>query len=740
MEAVSLEYRSNLQIASDYSSPQITALRGTLVSPLRSTADTSSALLSHVAIWDRNRWENLPGRVQLLAGDLETQEGLPGDRITAKGTWRLSEGRSLPGEMDWGRYHLSRGIVGSFFIAGEEALKISPAENLGPVLGWLRIRSAWQAEVRTWLRSSLPEEKAALVSALVTGERKALSRRSERALQEAGLLHLTAISGLHVTALLVLFPLLLTVVGIKRRWRAAVGIPLALLFLALVGLRAPIARATFMGMALMVGQLLDRPTQSLNLLGGAALVWLFFFPADLWLPGFQLSYLVVAGLILLTKAFDPREWTSLFWRAHYPTWLPAPGFTGMISYIAVTWILSGLLTSLVAVAVSAPLTAYHFHFISWKGILGNLLGVPLASLLSLAGFATLFLHALSPWIAGLLAPLLGTLSGWILEWADWVERLEWGFWRVIRPTPLETLLVFSFLLLFSLPPGWKARSWLSRRTLTFGLLACLIWVPAWGDDRDLEIHFLDIGQGDCCLLRFSDGKTLLVDTGPPAGDPGRFPLAEALRALRIKQLDGFLISHPELDHIGNLPALISEFRIGALFCSGDTNETELFRKTVAAVVSQGIPVYQILAGDKIKGFGKCVLHVLHPTRKYLAQGMGTRNDRSVVFRLDAPGTRVLFPGDIGEEAEIELVEAEADLRCDVLKVPHHGSATSSTSDFLDRVRPAISVICVGENRFGHPTPEVMHRLSEVGSTVFTTGGDGTLGMRWDGRTWDLLSW
>lgn len=260
------------------------------------------------------------------------------------------------------------------------------------------------------------------------------------------------------------------------------------------------------------------------------------------------------------------------------------------------------------------------------------------------------------------------------------------------------------------------------------LFACLalfgfnvfVWYHIFtGNQQDLNVYFLDVGQGDAQLVEFPGGVELLVDGGPDKGI--LFELSGALPKTD-RYIDLVAVTHPQLDHFGGLVDVVERYKVGAVLATGRDGESEAWDEFLRVLGEKGIPVVVIKAGDTIR-YKESLLSVLSPDEEFLRRK--EVNESSLVFGLESEGVKVLFTGDIGFETENYLTDAY-EIDADVLKVPHHGSRFSTGLKFLAEATPEISVVQVGRNRFGHPTETVLSRLRQVGSSIYRNDENGTV--------------
>lgn len=248
-------------------------------------------------------------------------------------------------------------------------------------------------------------------------------------------------------------------------------------------------------------------------------------------------------------------------------------------------------------------------------------------------------------------------------------------------------------------------------------------------NKNLQISFLSVGQGDSELVLLPGGVKMLIDGGPPNGYVLR-ELAEVLSPTD-RYIDLVVLSHPQLDHFGGLIDVIKRYKVGAFLWNGrEKGSPSAFADLEKALVKNGAKVVALSAKDKIR-YAESVANVVSPTKTLLWSK--DLNDSSIVLELDSMGMKTLFTGDVGKDAELFL-SASINGRVDVLKVPHHGSKYSSSASLLKALSPIISIIEVGKNSYGHPTRETLGRLENINSSTYRTDQDGTITLIADGRT------
>jgi len=258
------------------------------------------------------------------------------------------------------------------------------------------------------------------------------------------------------------------------------------------------------------------------------------------------------------------------------------------------------------------------------------------------------------------------------------------------------------------------------------VLDFLVWFQIFGvaAAQNLEIYFLDVGQGDGSLVVLPEGAQVLIDGGPPGGGV----LEELGRVLERgdRYIDLVVVSHPQLDHFGGLVEVLRRYEVGVFVWNGIEGTSAAFEDLEKSIRENGAKEVILTAGDKIVQ-GESEIKVLSPDRKALAAT--DLNDTSLVLELKSKNSRTLFTGDIGAAVEAGMPASDVD----ILKVAHHGSKFSTSANFLEAVRPEAAVIEVGRNSYGHPTSRVLEDLGNIGAKAFRTDSDGTIRFEIDGH-------
>lgn len=289
------------------------------------------------------------------------------------------------------------------------------------------------------------------------------------------------------------------------------------------------------------------------------------------------------------------------------------------------------------------------------------------------------------------------------------------------------------------------------RAVVWGLLLLSVgtWANVVGRDAEptLDVLFFDVGQGDAALVTAPDGRRLLVDTGPrtPTGRAAvSFSVVPYLKRRGIDHLETVVITHPDEDHLGGLPVLLREVSIGRVLHSGQQADTDLFRETRRLLRRKGVSTQSVSRGDTLSVGAGVEGWVLGPPARFDRYGIEGENERSVVLSLAYGWTKILFSGDIESDSERDLARAYGDqLQSRVVKIPHHGSRSSSTRQFVRRAADSDTkaVVSVGRsNAFGMPSEEILDRWRAEGAGVWSTAGRGAVWFRSNGREVWPVEW
>ena len=559
-----------------------------------------------------------------------------------------------------------------------------------------------------------------LLAALGVGDKTGLDEEVRDAFQRLGVSHLLAISGLHLylvagfayaTTWLILCRLGSLAAGYDlRRASLLVAVVIAFGYALLAGWGVPVRRALVLILALSWGFTAQRVNSGLNILAAAGLGILVLDPAALFEPGAQLSFGASAGLLISAGRVSQarNQQTSPHWGLK----LVRSGY-------------DLLRVSAVAIASTAPLVALYGWPHSPFGLIANLFAVPLTAvfLLPLALGGALIAALPSFWIGADLLAVAAIFANICVKGVVWLASLfpESG---EVRPPPMGVWVLSCGLALLSI---WQRRAWQQIVGCVL-VLALLIGGDAPGRPFRVGARLvaLEVGQGDAILVQGESGA-VLVDAGwgeGPRKGLGENAVVPALFALGVARLDVVVATHADADHRGGLEAVLARVPVGELWLPSQGLHDPEFAALVTQALERGIRVVERGAGDAPLRLGDLLIKPIWPPR---TGGGLSRNERSLVIRVEKHEFSVLLTGDIGVKSERLLLESGIDLQSTVLKVGHHGSRGSSSQGFLDAVNPAVAIVSAGcHTRRSLPSQEILTRLSSSGAVLWWTGRDGAI--------------
>ncbi len=579
---------------------------------------------------------------------------------------------------------------------------LAPRRPPGPLARW-RSRVARQLDARFG-------DDAPLVRALLIADTRGLAPELRERYTDAGLVHVLSISGMHVGiiggALLLLVEALRLPTAIGRL--AAVGI--TVVYVLAIGAPPPAVRSAALFTALNIGRILQRPVQVWATFALGALVPLVE-PRTVLNLGWQLSVAGYAAVIVsgqFARRVVPESWRG--WRAR----LAGELITGVLTTLA-----------------TAPPVAWHFGRLSLVSPISNVLAGPIVALLQPTLFAAMLLPG--AWGADLTAdasrPMLRALDAV----AAGAASLP-GAAVVVAPTALAALVSVVGVVAL-LAAAWR-RHWAAPTAVAGAALALLLWIPAprLAASGEMELHLIDVGQGDAVALRTPRGRWILIDAGRTwsSGDAGRATVIPYLRRVG-GPLALFILSHPHADHVGGAASVVRALRPAELRDAAFVAGSASYRAMLEAVAQVGARWQRVRPGERLE-FDGVTLEFLAPDSAWTVS-LDDPNAASTIVRARYGAVSALLTGDAEAEEEGWLLDRDPGaVRATILKVGHHGSRTSTTPAFLEAVGPRVAVVSVGAgNGYGHPNPEVMARLTARGATVLRTDQLGTLVLRTDGE-------
>lgn len=635
-----------------------------------------------------------------------------GSEIRISGQLNAPKGKRNPGGFDYKNYLAQSGVSAVIFardsnIVPEQGRRDSILVRTGLML---------RGRIINVIDKSLPEQQAGLLNGMLIGYRKGLSKEVQDVFSDSGLTHIMAVSGANVA--FIVFPLafILKKLRLKQKTSNIIMICVLILFVYITGFEPSVVRAVIMAITILAGHILRRETDVFTSISFAAILMLLFNPHTLFNIGFQLSFAATLSLVLFYK-----------------------NIKNMIKFKFIPDFIADVLSATISAQAGVlPVTVFYFNKISLISIVSNLIVVPVLEVITILGSLMAVFGQINILFSRVIGYVNCTLLSLVLFTAKTTASVPFAVVRIVTPSILLIVFYYIFICFFL---WYKPASKLQIKPVYYIISLSVFIVVFWVQvllPRGLEVVFIDVGEGDSIFIRTYTGRTVLIDGGGHNGKTGSetnigdTTVIPFLLDYGVSKLDLVVATHGHDDHIQGLIPVLGDFKVASFAMPGYSGQKDEFKQLLAIAAARNIDVNMLHKGDLVKLDERSCLTVLNPqTESFIDKP--SLNNTSLVLKLHYMDVRVLLTGDIESEVEHLLVEAREDIGADVLKVAHHGSETSTTEEFLELVDPEAAVISVGKNNFGHPSSDVLKRLTNNGIQVFRTDEHGAVILKTDGR-------
>jgi competence protein ComEC len=644
----------------------------------------------------------------------------PGNKVFLTGNYQKGREDRNPGEFNYHKYLKIKSISGIFTIYDTDSAKIvNDSRNI-----FKSLLFSVRKSIDTKIKELHNQETAALLRGLILADRSEISFETKTEFINTGVIHVLAVSGLHVGYILIILVFAFGRFGIYTR--ATLTVLALLFFMMLTGASPSVTRATIMSIVIIIAFITNRSTNLLNSVSLAAIVILLIKPDEIYNPGFQLSFSAVISIGVIYPVFQKS----------------VNSFRIKSKLIKNIFLFAAV--SLSAQIGTLPFTLAYFSKLSVIALLANLIVIPAVGIILAIGIITIITGYFFNFAAVYFAVANDLLTFVLTKIITFAGKLDFSFLWIRNYSLFDSLIYYGFLSIVLLA-YYNSKKFLFKLSITLIAFASIIIYSSF-DDSDffaknkLSVLMIDVGQGDSFLIKFPNGKTALIDAGEanPFLDNGERVIMPLLDYLGIDKIDYGFISHLDLDHYGGFISLIYSGRIKEVY------------RPLPDSTKKSLRLEKFLKDMRLKTnhYDKSVLEIGNTKVYILNDPYSTQykylssNDKSGILKVVYGNNSFLFVGDCEYQGEYYLAaNFSRILDSDVLKVGHHGSETGSSENFLKLVLPKIALISAGiKNKFDHPSEKVIDNLNRINSKILRTDHSGAVLLQSDGNEIKIINW
>ncbi len=630
-----------------------------------------------------------------------------GEQVTLQGDLEVPDKPGNPGEFDYYKYLLHQRV---FYIL---SVKREPdIINVVPAQGIRRQLNSYRSKLEETVYDILPKSEAEIFLGMLLGEKENIESSKYEMFQKTGIVHVFAVSGLHIGFLVLFFSYAASLAALSKRTHFLAVILCLLFYGSLIGWPISVQRAAIMAALALLAHYQGREGGLGNSLGLAGIIIVLMDPYALFTTSFQLSFVATWGLICLY-----------------------PAFKKYFNYKNRVWDI--ILIPLCAQLSVIPLLAYYFNLFSPAGLVSNILISYLAGGIVITGFAALLTIFYSPLASFFLYPA-GFIIEVLQELAGIISQIPGSYLWV--KTPGLTIITFYYLLLLILQAvlnySWSRRGMWSAGVLMVLSLIIICLPPGLYKNGTLEVVFLDVGQGDSILIKTPQGKFILLDGGGSQFYAvGQKKVIPYLHHRGIREIYILINSHPDSDHLLGLLETAEQIPFRYAMVPENLINAREYDELKNIASARGAAFIATAAGQQIDLEEGLQIEVLYPPPSIENSAY---NNQSLVLRCEYGQFSLLLPGDLEKEGLEHIMNSGCSKTTLLVKVPHHGSRGALSEGFYESLKPYAAVISVGENNiYGHPNQEVLDCLEKQGIIILRTDQNGAITFKSDGKNIEI---
>ena len=664
-----------------------------------------------------------------------------GDKIKFEGEFIEPENQRNYGGFNYKEYLKTIKIYGSVKLKKIEVIE----KNKGSII--YSISNKISEKIKNNINKILEKEPAKIVNGIVLGDKKDIEEDIIDDFKVSGISHILAISGMHISYIILIFELVLKKGVGKNRTKIFIIVFLCF-YMFITGFSPSIVRASVMGILLLSSSIFHRKNDVLTSMSLSLICSLVYNPFLIESIGVQFSYISTLGILLLQKNTKNIIKNIKFKKMKYRRKIKI----GKLKTISkIVDILSVTISTQIAIL---PITIYHFNIFGVYFLISNLIVSFIIGPILVLSLISIFFSFWSISIAKLITCVLNFLIYSLIIISNFISKMEFSKVYIQTPNILLIILYYFLILLINylyllynskninltqtriknIIALIKYKININRKKYMFFIIISFLFFSIFNCiPKNLKVNFVDVGQGDCTFVITPLGKTVLIDGGGSTSneyDIGKNTLLPYLLDRGYTKLDYIIISHFDQDHVGGILSILEEIKVEKIIISKQIENSENYEKFKEIIKHNNIKVIVVNKRDIINIEKNVYIDILWPNNSELINE-NALNNNSIVCKIHYNSFSMLFTGDIEECAEKQILEEYKNnlkaLNSNILKVAHHGSKTSSTSDFIETVKPEVALIGVGKNnKFGHPNEEVIKNLKKQNIKTYRTDERGEI--------------